>query len=403
MAVIPKRFCGPDDQVLNANATMAPWSQLAGKRVCAPSFRNKAGWYFPAAQLMAQGWINSTIAECARPSAGYRGDADAVESFFGSGCVPGANHTGPLCTNCAGSLATGEFCDDNLDPYRGQSGAFKCLLEGEGDVAFMKHSTPYFEMMTQWYIRYVARTRSLTHSPAHPLARSLTHSPARSLARCISGAYDINEYMLMCKQGGCGELTDFERCNMGIMPSPAVVFNPANMNAATREFVRETVFAASQTPEFGELFYVNTETLFEPNDGNLIFHSGMTGIERVYRDMKAYLGESFNLFSTMTEMEACAPQRSAGEIVVPGNQLVPGSPTTPLVIVNKKKEGESPLVIALIVILCIAIVVVAALLYRNRDCGGKMEHFDRPGEPKDDLSPVMHGGFINSSFHNASL
>ena len=59
--------------------------------------------------------------------------------------------------------------------------------------------------------------------------------------------------------------------------------------------------------------------------------------------------------------------------------------------------------VALIVILCIAIVVVAALLYRNRDCGGKMEHFDRPGEPKDDLSPVMHGGFINSSFHNASL
>ena len=70
-----------------------------------------------------------------------------------TGKGPGPAGASTLCANCAGSLATGEFCDDNLDPYRGQSGAFKCLLEGGGDVAFMKHSTPYFEMMTRWYIR----------------------------------------------------------------------------------------------------------------------------------------------------------------------------------------------------------------------------------------------------------
>lgn len=337
-----------------------------------PSLRNNAGFYLPLAQMMAQGEINSTIASCSQPSASYRGDSEAFESFFSSGCVPGANHTGPLCQNCVGSISSGEFCDDNLDPYRGQSGAFKCLVEDAGDVAFMKHSTPYFEMMSQWF---------------------------------ISGAYDINNFMLMCKQGGCGELTDFESCNMGIMPSPAVIYNPLNMINETRIFVRETVYAASQTQEFKMLFTVNETTNTDNNEGGLIFHSGMTGLEKVYgeRDMRAYLGESFNLFPDIRSMAECTPRRSNGGIVVPTNPLVPGSPTQPMVIVNKKQEGESPLVIALIVILCVAIVAVAVMLYRNRDCGEKMEHFDRPGDQKDDLSPVMHGGFINSSFHNASL
>ena len=153
------------------------------------------------------------------------------------------------------------------------------------------------------------------------------------------------------------------------------------------------------------LFTVNETTNTDNNEGGLIFHSGMTGLEKVYgeRDMRAYLGESFNLFPDIRSMAECTPRRSNGGIVVPTNPLVPGSPTQPMVIVNKKQEGESPLVIALIVILCVAIVAVAVMLYRNRDCGEKMEHFDRPGDQKDDLSPVMHGGFLNSSFHNASL
>ena len=129
-----------------------------------------------------------------------------------------------------------------------------------------------------------------------------------------------------------------------IFSCSAVIFNPTNMKDDTRIFVRETVYAASQTQEFKMLFTVNATTNTDNNEGGLIFHSGMTGLDKVHgteRDMRAYLGESFNLFSEIRNMAECTPRRSNGAIVVPTNPLVPGSPTQPMVIVNKKQEGET--------------------------------------------------------------
>ena len=67
--------------------------------------------------------------------------------FFSTSCVPGAlspAYNGKLqnprmmCELCGGDSG-GDFCAKNMDePYYGQTGAFKCLVE-KGDVAFTSH------------------------------------------------------------------------------------------------------------------------------------------------------------------------------------------------------------------------------------------------------------------------
>ncbi len=45
-----------------------------------------------------------------------------------------------VCENCKG---TGDvFCSDH-DPYAGYDGAFNCIANQDGDVAFIRHSTIY--------------------------------------------------------------------------------------------------------------------------------------------------------------------------------------------------------------------------------------------------------------------
>lgn len=75
---------------------------------------------------------------------------DAVAEFFSGGsCAPGANlpkynkqghYVDSLCRLCVGE---GEKkCARNSDePFYSYTGAFRCLVQGGGDVAFVKHTT----------------------------------------------------------------------------------------------------------------------------------------------------------------------------------------------------------------------------------------------------------------------
>ena len=43
-----------------------------------------------------------------------------------------------VCENCKGDI--GEYCTNN-DPYAGYTGAFECMANKDGDVAFVRHFT----------------------------------------------------------------------------------------------------------------------------------------------------------------------------------------------------------------------------------------------------------------------
>lgn len=74
-------------------------------------------------------------------------DAESAAAFFGGMCAPGASEaaagnsavTDKLCSACeAGGSG---FCEKGADKYSDYDGALRCLAEGAGDVAFVKHTT----------------------------------------------------------------------------------------------------------------------------------------------------------------------------------------------------------------------------------------------------------------------
>ena len=61
--------------------------------------------------------------------------ANAAE-YNASGDIPGN-----LCTLCAGTGADKCSFDESKNRYAGHEGAFMCMAEDKGDVAFFKHGT----------------------------------------------------------------------------------------------------------------------------------------------------------------------------------------------------------------------------------------------------------------------
>ncbi|NXK44296.1 TRFE protein, partial [Chauna torquata] len=106
-------------------------NDLRGKTSCHTGLGRSAGWNIPIGTLIHRGdieWegIDSGSVE------------QAVAKFFSASCVPGATTEQKLCRQCKGDPKT--KCSRTA-PYSGYSGAFQCLKDGKGDVAFVKHTT----------------------------------------------------------------------------------------------------------------------------------------------------------------------------------------------------------------------------------------------------------------------
>ena len=79
-------------------------------------------------------------------------DAESAAAFFAGMCTPGAPTAvgangndaiaDTLCSSCKPASVQGQdFCVKGADTYQGYDGALTCLEEGDGDVAFIKHTT----------------------------------------------------------------------------------------------------------------------------------------------------------------------------------------------------------------------------------------------------------------------
>lgn len=111
---------------------------LKNKSTCHPGIYTAAGWVYPMAYLLANGWMR-----------GYGCDSiRAAAEYFSKSCVPGALSTeyntrvpyNNMCDLCHG--VSYRYCRrDASEDYFGYTGAFRCLVEGGGDVAFVKHTT----------------------------------------------------------------------------------------------------------------------------------------------------------------------------------------------------------------------------------------------------------------------
>ncbi|KAI1235745.1 hypothetical protein IHE44_0001829, partial [Lamprotornis superbus] len=105
--------------------------ELQGKTSCHTGLGRSAGWVIPIGMLIHRGDIEWD----GKDSGSIE---QAVANFFSASCVPGVTNEPKLYRQCKGDAKTKM---SRTGPYSGYSGAFHCLKDGKGDVAFVKHTT----------------------------------------------------------------------------------------------------------------------------------------------------------------------------------------------------------------------------------------------------------------------
>ncbi|KAM4605122.1 serotransferrin-1-like [Polymixia lowei] len=235
------------------------WSTLKGKRSCHTGLGKTAGWNIP------MGLIYQETQDC------------NFTKYFVSGCAPGAEPNSPFCTQCAGSgKAVGDDskCKANADEqYYGYAGAFRCLVEDSGDVAFIKH----------------------------------TIVPENSDGKGPSWAQNVTstDYALVCPgNAGSVPVTDYATCNLAKTPAHAVVTRPETRGEVVRVLQELQV-------KFGTSGSDASFRMFESREGkNLLFKDSTKCLQEVpsgttYKD---FLGSTY--MSAMNLLRQCGDTAS---------------------------------------------------------------------------------------------
>ncbi|EHH51351.1 hypothetical protein EGM_10710 [Macaca fascicularis] len=218
-------------------------NELQGLKSCHTGLNRTAGWIVPIGML--------------RPFLNWTGPPEAIEAavarFFSASCVPGADkgQFPNLCRLCVG---TGEnkCAFSSQEPYFGYSGAFKCLRDGAGDVAFIRESTVFED---------------------------------------LSDPAERDNYELLCPDNTRKPVDKFKECHLARVPSHAVVARSVNgKEDAIWELLRQAQekFGKDKSPEF---------QLFGSPRGqkDLLFKDSAIGFSRVPLriDSGLYLGSGY--------------------------------------------------------------------------------------------------------------
>ncbi|XP_029471930.1 melanotransferrin isoform X2 [Rhinatrema bivittatum] len=164
-------------------------NDLKGKKSCHTGYERTAGWNIPVSVLINKGFITPRGCDT----------ATAVSEFFSKSCIPGANQNGfptNLCELCKGDEKEKKKCVKGVEePYFDYSGAFRCLVEGAGDVAFVKHSTV------------------------------IENTNGKNPASWAAGV-NSSEFQLLCPNGARAEVDQYAACNWAPVPAHAVMVHP---------------------------------------------------------------------------------------------------------------------------------------------------------------------------------
>ncbi|KAK6621974.1 hypothetical protein RUM44_001781 [Polyplax serrata] len=248
---------------------------LKGKYTCHTGINMAAGWVIPLAFLISNGWIRSYGCDSVRAAAEY----------FSKSCVPGAisaeYNTGVpydnMCDLCHGSSY--RYCRrDASEDYFGHTGAFRCLVEGGGHVAFVKHTTV------------------------------MENTDGKRKEFWARNAFR-DEFELLCPDGTRGQIYEYKRCSLGKVKANAIVgrgglaYNETEINAFINLFLYAQQFYGSKDTDDFSMFSS------PPPHSDLIFQDATTQLlvippeDRYYSD---YLGKDFMRAKRFVDCQAAA-------------------------------------------------------------------------------------------------
>ncbi|XP_076012960.1 saxiphilin-like [Genypterus blacodes] len=227
---------------------------LGGRRSCHGHMYGPAGWLLPYRHNLSLEHNSSSPCD---PNKVYN-------EVFWKGCLPGSQ--GNLCKVCmggTGEAATKRCADNHNERYYGNMGALRCLVgdpsgKSIGDVAFLEQQ----------------------------------NLEANILSLSSSGwaeGWKSEDFELLCSDGSRAPLSEWESCNMGVIPPNTVMTRPV-LTARVYDFLMKSqeTLAANPNSDF-KLFesqqYEESDLLFRDATQCLVHTSHM--------DYRTILGEEF--------------------------------------------------------------------------------------------------------------
>ncbi|KAG7320035.1 hypothetical protein KOW79_017178 [Hemibagrus wyckioides] len=233
------------------------WETLIGRKSCHTGLGRTAGWNIP------MGLLHKDNKEC------------DFSKYFSKSCAPGADPDSSLCKLCKGSEGIRGIVDkckaSTAERYYGYAGAFRCLAEGAGDVAFVKHST-------------VAEN---------------TDGNGPVWAK----AFKSSDFQLICP-GGSAEISEYEKCHLATVPAHAVITHPERRDEVV-SFLKE------QQAMFGHSSSMFMFNMFKSESNpNLLFKDSTKCLQEVPpgKNYTEFLGKEY--ITTIDSLRECASSRT---------------------------------------------------------------------------------------------
>ncbi|XP_075404016.1 lactotransferrin [Tenrec ecaudatus] len=238
--------------VRKADASLT-WNSLKGKKSCHTAVGRTAGWNIP------MGLLSNQTGSC------------KFDSFFSQSCAPGADPSSNLCALCIGDEMGQNKCSTNRkERYFGYNGAFRCLAEGSGDVAFVRDTT---------------------------VLENTDGKSSEAWAKDLK----LEDFELLCLDGTRKSVSEARSCHLSVAPSHAVV-SRKDKAADVEQLL------LSEQDRFGR---TGTDCpskfcLFQSQTKNLLFNDNTECLAKLQgkTTYKTYLGPTY--VTAVTNLKKCA-------------------------------------------------------------------------------------------------